>query len=201
MLELNQLSYGYTAFPLFKALTASLRSGAWLYVRGPNGAGKSTLLKIVVGLIRPQAGQITWQGKDIESGLSDYHQQLVYVSHFNGLTEALTLRENLSLDWHWHPACETRLESALLQFNLDKKLDERVANLSKGQQRKAALLRLWMTQARLWVLDEPFTALDQDAIQILTDKIHAHLLTGGQVVLTSHQPVNLPAHLQVELHL
>ncbi len=199
MLHIQNISYGYTDFPLFKSISTKISSGEWLHICGPNGVGKSTLLKIIVGLIRPQMRQIQWQGHGIETDLKGYQHQLVYISHQNGLSEALTLQENLALDWHWHDACEVDLELGLMHFQLDGFLKMTVANLSKGQQRKAALLRLWMTRARLWVLDEPFTALDSASTQVLMDKLKGHLISGGQVVLTSHLPVRLPSRSKVEL--
>lgn len=199
MLQLKNISYAYPNLPLFKSLVTKIIPGQWLHIVGANGSGKSTLLKIIVGLIKPQIGEVRWQGHLIEDDLNTYQQHLVYISHQNGLSEALTLQENLVLDWHWHEKCDASLKLGLTHFQLENFLKMPVANLSKGQQRKAALLRLWMTRAKLWVLDEPFTSLDSDAARILACKLQMHLSTGGKVVLTSHQPVDLPRHSQVLL--
>lgn len=191
MIQVENLCGGYGDLPLFESVCLVLPEASWVHVQGANGSGKSTLLKILIGLMRPQFGRITWDGINIEVCLSEYQQQLVYVGHLNGLSEALTVEENLHLDWQYHLEAESSLLEGLRAFELYPVRNKIIAHLSKGQQRKVALLRLWLTRAKLWVLDEPFTALDEGSRQILLDKLEQHLMTGGQLILTSHQTVNL----------
>jgi heme exporter protein A len=201
MIQVENLSVAYADTPLFASVCFELPHTSWLHVQGANGAGKSTLLKVLVGLMRPQSGHVTWNGLKIESCLSEYQQQLVYVGHQNGLSEALTVHENLQLDWQYHSGAKPSLVRGLEAFKLLDVQKKVVANLSKGQQRKVALLRLWLTQAQLWVLDEPFTALDEESRQVLLDKFQQHLEAGGQLIVTSHQALSLPKLTRIELNL
>lgn len=199
MLEWQQLSFGYDENLLFSDLKGSLLPGQWLMIRGPNGAGKSSLLRLLVGLMMPTQGQVLWQKLSIHQQGTLYHQQLLYLGHANGLTDVLTLEEQLAFDGHWTNSNTKGLQEGMDQLQLDAWKHVPIAKLSKGQQRKAALLRLWYTQAKLWVLDEPFASLDQASTQGLQQCLARHLELGGLLILTSHQEVELDQKRQIEL--
>lgn len=190
MIQVKALTFGYEAHPLFCDLHFTVEAGQCLHIQGCNGVGKTTVLKVLLGLLRPHAGEILWHQKSMVDHLESYLDQVVYIGHQNGLTRALTLQENIQLDWHYGPAIQNALAAGLQALALENYLMTTVATLSKGQQRKAALLRLWMTQARLWILDEPFASLDSQAQAHVEQRMQKHLDIGGGIVMTSHQPVH-----------
>ncbi|MFT4059989.1 MAG: cytochrome c biogenesis heme-transporting ATPase CcmA [Legionella sp.] len=190
MLNVFNLSFDYQEQPLLKEVTFHLPVGGLLHLRGANGAGKTTLLKLIAGLYRPIHGEIRFLGREIHSNLREYQQQLCFVGHKTGINLSLTVRENCFFDLHYHKQSLKELASI---FKLERYLDLSCALLSAGQKRQVGLLRLWMSQAKLWLLDEPLVALDAKALELLMAKIADHRAQGGAVVLTSHQTLPLDA--------
>lgn len=180
--------------PLFDGLGFRLDSGQLLHLRGANGAGKTSLLRLLCGLSRPEAGQILWNATPIDVQAEVFRQDLFYLGHHNALQEALTVDDNLAfyaaLAGAEPNAADTG--SALERMGLRGCQRRLVRHLSQGQKRRVALSRLMLNRASLWVLDEPFVALDQNSITLLAGVIAAHLQGGGMAVLTSHQPVDIP---------
>ncbi|HXH02391.1 MAG TPA: cytochrome c biogenesis heme-transporting ATPase CcmA [Candidatus Competibacteraceae bacterium] len=179
---------------LFRELHLELGPGRALQVEGANGAGKTSLLRILCGLTPPRAGEVRWRGLDIRRCREDYHASLLYLGHQPGLKDELTALENLRFAHalHGHTHEEQALEAALDQVGLYGYEDVPVRALSAGQRRRVALARLWLNRAPLWVLDEPFTAIDRRGIVALEQVMAGHLGRGGLLILTSHQPVELP---------
>ena len=178
---------------LFDRVGFRLEGGELLYLRGANGAGKTSLLRILCGLAPAEAGQVLWNGTSIRELGESYRQDLYYLGHHNALQEGLTVLENLSFyaalaGETADPASRAR---ALTHLGLQGCQRRLVRHLSQGQKRRVALSRLMLTRASLWVLDEPFVALDQGAITVLAELIAAHLQRGGLAVLTSHQQVDI----------
>ncbi|EBX9004062.1 cytochrome c biogenesis heme-transporting ATPase CcmA, partial [Salmonella enterica subsp. enterica serovar Hvittingfoss] len=153
---------------------------------GGNGAGKTTLLRLLTGLARPDGGEVYWQGEPLRRVRDSFHRSLLWIGHQPGIKTRLTARENLHF---FHPGDGARLPEALAQAGLAGFEDVPVAQLSAGQQRRVALARLWLTRAALWVLDEPFTAIDVNGVARLTRRMAAHTAQGGMVILTTHQPL------------
>jgi len=180
---------------LFAGLEFSLQQGALLYVRGPNGSGKTTLLRMLCGLVAPAAGEICWRGEAIRGRCETYLQQLFYLGHLGALKDELTGIENLriSASLAGREVSEEQALEALQGMGLVACEDLPVKFLSQGQKRRVALARLLLSDAALWILDEPFTALDQLAIERLQTVMAAHLARGGIVVLTTHQEVAITA--------
>ena len=180
--------------PLFDGLGFRLDSGQLLHLRGANGAGKTSLLRLLCGLSRPEAGQILWNATPIDVQAEVFRQDLFYLGHHNALQEALTVDDNLAfyaaLAGAEPNAADTG--SALERMGLRGCQRRLVRHLSQGQKRRVALSRLMLNRASLWVLDEPFVALDQNSITLLAGVIAAHLQGGGMAVLTSHQQVDIP---------
>ncbi len=188
---------------LFSGVSFELESGTLLHVCGRNGSGKTTLLRALCGLLVPDAGEIRWQREDSRRLGEDYHADLLYCGHLNGIKGDLTGIENLRVATilDGSPVDEGRLWSALEQMGLAGCENLPAMALSQGQKRRVALARLLVSKAPLWILDEPFTALDADAVDLLLRLIAGHVSNGGIVVLTTHQEVPLTSGRVQRLHL
>ncbi len=193
MLEARDLTAIRGDRRLFAALSFVAEAGQLLHVRGPNGSGKTTLLRILCGLTRPIEGELSWRGRAIRSGDDEFCRDLLYFGHRPAIKDELDAVENL------------RIASTLAGRSIDRETARRALStmgladhddlpvklLSQGQRRRVALARLLVSDARLWVLDEPFTALDVIAIEGLREAIGEHLRRRGVIVLTTHQIVDL----------
>jgi heme exporter protein A len=193
MLEIQTLACERGGLRLFSDLSISLSGGGMLRVRGANGAGKTTLLRTLAGLTRPSAGTVRWRGNPIDD---DYRREMLFLGHAPAVKDDLTVAENLVYALRIggvEPSgaqCERALES--LGIVRLAALPARV--LSQGQRRRAALARLALSaQVPLWLLDEPFTALDGAGILAVSGLCAGHLARGGLLVLTSHQDVDIVA--------
>ncbi len=178
---------------IFTDLNFSLAAGQILQVEGHNGSGKTTMLRILCGLTLPSEGEIRWCGEDIRKNLAEYYAQLAYVGHAPGIKGELTPLENLELARSMsRPRKEADAEQVLERLQLPAYCDDVLChNLSAGQRRRVALGRLLMLDARLWVLDEPFTALDPGGRKLVEELLSGHAQEGGMAVLTTHHVVNL----------
>jgi heme exporter protein A len=194
MLSVAQLACVRGDRPLFSGLDFSLTSGACLHIAGENGAGKTSLLRMLCGLTPPEAGEICWHGQRISELAESYRATLLYLGHHNALKDDLTALENLriSASLSGMPLDEDTALDLLWRSGLADREDLPVRVLSQGQKRRVALARLLMSQAALWILDEPFVALDVAAVDWLAGVIGAHVAAGGMAVMTSHQEVTIP---------
>ncbi len=189
MLEARELLCERDERTLFSGLSFTLNAGEWVQITGSNGAGKTTLLRLLTGLSRPDAGDVLWQGQPLHQVRDSYHQNLLWIGHQPGIKTRLTALENLHF-YHRDGDTAQCLE-ALAQAGLAGFEDIPVNQLSAGQQRRVALARLWLTRATLWILDEPFTAIDVNGVDRLTQRMAQHTEQGGIVILTTHQPLNV----------
>lgn len=188
MLNVNQLCFDYPDKPLLYNIQFSVSPGALLHLRGNNGSGKTTLLKLLAGLLSPTAGDILWGTDSILLDLRTYQQNLCYVGHKTGVNPLLTVKENCYFDVISHRS--SRSDVACIQtLGLESVMDVPCGLLSEGQRRRVGLLRLLLSKTPLWLLDEPFVALDQQTLSILMKIINAHIEQKGIIVLTSHQPL------------
>ncbi|MEW6707849.1 MAG: cytochrome c biogenesis heme-transporting ATPase CcmA [Pseudomonadota bacterium] len=181
---------------LFQGLHFELHPGQLMWVRGPNGRGKTSLLRLLAGLARPETGRIEGRARP-RSGAS------LYLAHANALKDDLSALEALQFlaRLHGADAGATACETALRRFGLHGRRHAPVRTLSQGQRRRVALSRLLMQpSARLWILDEPFDALDADASAILNHTLAGHVRGGGAVVLTSHLDPSLDELSPVHFH-
>lgn len=181
---------------LFSGLNFTLEPGALLRVAGANGSGKTSLLRLVCGLTPAARGEVRWEGSNIRALKEEYARRLVYVGHAHALKDELTARENLQISSELAGLRTSPQEAshALERFGVGMcaRLPARV--LSQGQRRRTALARLALSSAiPLWVLDEPFTALDVAAVEDLQALIAQHIAARGCVVLTTHQEVAIAA--------
>ncbi|CAK9885501.1 MAG: Cytochrome c biogenesis ATP-binding export protein CcmA [Candidatus Erwinia impunctatus] len=175
---------------LFNMLTVTIKPGEIVQIAGENGAGKTSLLRILAGLSKGEHGEVRWNGQSIEHDRQRFHTELIYLGHQSGIKTVLTAAENLHF---YHPhATFSDVMLALDKVGLMGYEESVVATLSAGQQRRVALARLCLTQARLWILDEPLTALDQSRVAALMMHFQTHLAGQGMVLLTTHQALPLP---------
>ncbi|MGK3141411.1 cytochrome c biogenesis heme-transporting ATPase CcmA [Pantoea sp. C2G6] len=190
MLEIITLSCIRDERSLFQQLSFRVSAGDIVQIEGPNGAGKTSLLRLLAGLSRPEQGEIRWQQQPIQQQRETWHQAMLYLGHQPGVKSVLSALENLRF---FHPDCSDALIfTALEEVDLTGDEEVPVAQLSAGQQRRVALARLWLSKARLWILDEPLTAIDKAGVEKLMMKFTQHADNGGAVILTTHQ--DLPAH-------
>jgi heme exporter protein A len=184
---------------LFRDLSFEVAAGVCLHVAGENGAGKTSLLRILCGLLSPNAGEVRWRSESTRSLREAYWAELVYVGHLNGVKDDLSAAENVrfAAALSGHPAATERIAAGLAALGLSGFEDRPARTLSQGQRRRIALTRLFLAaSAPLWILDEPFTALDTRGVAVLVELIAAHAARGGIVVLTTHQDVPLPTAVQ-----
>lgn len=177
---------------LFSGLELSLAAGEALQVVGPNGCGKTTLLRAVCGLTRPERGTLMFRGASLNGNPQAFRSELLYIGHENGLKFELTALENLRA--LRDIAARQRglsLDAALQRTGLEGFEDRPVRTLSSGQRRRVALARLLVARASLWLLDEPFTALDQAGARLVNVLVEEHLDAGGGIIFTSHIPLRL----------
>ncbi|WBS00971.1 cytochrome c biogenesis heme-transporting ATPase CcmA [Pseudoduganella sp. SL102] len=187
---------------LFSGVALELFPHDVLRVTGSNGSGKTTLLRMLAGLRRPDAGDVSWHGADIAANAACYRDALLYIGHAPGIKDCLTAWENLayagSLDG---PDARRTALAALDRVGLGPQADLRVQALSQGQRRRVALARLHLPLPRpVWILDEPFVGLDCAATDTLCAAMQAHRDGGGIVVYTTHQDAGPPdvRHLGME---
>jgi heme exporter protein A len=198
MLEAAELECERGARILFRGVSFVLRPGELLRVAGANGSGKTSLLRILCGLARPSAGEVRWKGQPIGSLREDYARELAYIGHAPAVKDDLTPRENLEISCRLagRAASGEALAAALERLGVP---ELPVRKLSQGQRRRAALARLLVSEAPLWLLDEPFAALDAEGISNLNGLMEKQVDRGGAVVYTTHQEVAIRSTRVVDL--
>lgn len=201
LLETRDLSCVKDDRVLFEGLNVSLSAGQILLVEGKNGSGKTSLLRILTGLSLPEEGEVLWQGESIGQVGPDYYEQVNYVGHHDGVKRDLTCLENLRLVQAMGKPQPIELDDALETVNLYRFGENFVSTLSAGQKRRLALARLVVTEAKLWIMDEPFTSLDKASMAMFQNMFEDHLETGGVIVMTSHHDIEMPGSDVVRLDL
>lgn len=188
MLTVSELACSRGPRTLFHDVSFTVAPGQWLHVQGDNGVGKTTLLRAVCGLGTRDQGQVQWKHDQPQAA------NLTYLGHQLGLKDDLSPLENLRFDGALHARSgEAQGKAALRRLGLGAHLNTPVKRLSQGQKRRCALARLLTSAAPLWVLDEPFVALDDAATETLTQVLNEHLAQQGAILLSSHQAVHLNA--------
>lgn len=203
-LEISELACTRGERALFSNINAVIRRGSALRVAGANGSGKTSLLRILCGLACPAAGEVRWGGRNIRRIREEFGSQLIYLGHANGVKDDLAAWENVVVAATMGGCRVTReaAYAALEQLGLGPEAELPTRALSQGQRKRVALARLQLgAQQPLWILDEPFTALDHDAVAALCATLNLHIAGGGAVIYTTHQELVLDAEHFLRLDL
>ena len=193
MLEVSNLACTRGDHRLFSGLNFTLNAGQIMLVQGKNGSGKTSLLRIMCGFIMPDEGDIVWRGVRIRELDEDYYGELLYLGHLNAIKDELSALENLriSAGLSGVELEEAEAMEALRRMGLRGREMLPTKVLSQGQRRRVALARLLVSDAKLWILDEPLTALDVGAVALVQELITEHLAQQGMVIFTTHQPLQV----------
>ena len=186
---------------LFEHLDIHLDAGQMLVVEGPNGCGKTSLLRILTGLRLADGGEVLWRQQPIDRLAGDYFEQVNYIGHHDGVKHELSCLENLRLARAMGVPSSLDLDDVLEQVNLYAYGETEAGSLSAGQKRRLALARLLATDARLWILDEPFTSLDKASMALFSELFEQQLERQGVIVMTSHHEISLPRQALQRLQL
>ncbi|GAB1266252.1 cytochrome c biogenesis heme-transporting ATPase CcmA [Aurantivibrio infirmus] len=181
---------------LFSDLSIEIEAGDIIQVQGPNGSGKTSLLKILTGISSDYEGSISWKNQNLQTALFDFRNNLLFIGHLPAVKRSLTPTENL--DWFIgmsggfvsgsKPAV---IRGALASVSLQGYEDVPCYTLSAGQMRRVALARLYLSRAPVWILDEPFTAIDIAGVESLRSRMLEHVSGGGVIILTTHQDLGI----------
>lgn len=189
---------------LFNDINFDINPGDAMRVAGTNGSGKTSLLRMLCGLAFPASGEVRWNGRNIRSVREEFGSQLIYLGHANGVKDDLVAWENIVVasTLSGTPVDRDQACDALEQLGLGRAAELPTRALSQGQRKRVALARLRIgMKMPLWILDEPFTALDQNAVAELCGTLNQHLAQGGMVIYTTHQEIKLDAQRSLHLDL
>lgn len=198
MLEIQTLECVRDDRLLFNDLSFTVADAEVLQIEGPNGSGKTSLLRIICGLRLPEAGQVMWQGESISANREDYYANMVYIGHLPCIKADLTVMENVRslLDTRSLTLSNMVIEAALAKVGLASYEDVQGKALSSGQRRRILLAFIELAQAKLWILDEPLTALDVQGVDLMESMILEHRAAGGSVVFTTHHGMQLDCEMR-----
>ena len=174
---------------LFKSLNFELSAGQLIRILGNNGSGKSSLLKIITGILKPFSGEVCWNNQNINHQRLIFSRDLTYIGHKPAVKTELTVTENLfaNMGLRGQSIDRITIEQTLELLSLKQYRSVQAGYLSQGQQRRIALCRLWLEKTGLWVLDEPYTSLDKQAVALVNTQINQAVAKGTMVIFTSHQ--------------
>lgn len=176
---------------LFDELSFDVHAGNILQIEGANGTGKTSLLRILAGLSQPYSGQVLYKQQAISQASDEFNADLLFLGHLAGIKGEMTAEENLEFYLTMHGLDKTKSEATLAEVNLLGFEDALAAHLSAGQHRRIALARLWQSNSKIWILDEPFTAIDKAGVKKLEQLFVKHAQNGGAVILTTHQDLSI----------
>ncbi|MDH5388390.1 MAG: cytochrome c biogenesis heme-transporting ATPase CcmA [Gammaproteobacteria bacterium] len=197
LLETRQLECVRDDRLLFRDLSINLSEGEILQVEGANGSGKTSLLRILCGLRLAEAGQVLWQGEDVSDVREDYYASMIYIGHLPCIKGDLTTLENIRslLDTRSQSAPIEEIDAALTKVGLSGFDDVPSKALSSGQRRRILLAFLLLSKTRLWILDEPLTALDVQGVALVESMLMEHREAGGSAIFTTHHGMQLPCEM------
>ncbi|HJP39025.1 MAG: cytochrome c biogenesis heme-transporting ATPase CcmA [Gammaproteobacteria bacterium] len=186
---------------LFEELSFQVDAGSLLLVRGTNGSGKTTLLRVLSGLTRPETGHVQWCGESIEKTRQAFTAALAYFGHADGLKADLTVTQNLEFSARLYGRSGEQVSGLLKALNLSQCAQLETRYLSAGQKRRTALARVLMSNATLWLLDEPVTNLDSVGRDYVEDRLREHIAGGGLAIAATHEDIRLASESPDEIFL
>ena len=188
MLLINNLSFTRGRTKIFEHLNLSLSKGSIIQIKGNNGSGKTTFLQSLLNILEPEIGEIFWEGKNINKGIFNFYKETTFIMDQSSATKYLTVLDNINF-WKGLSSSTISNDKILLlleSFNLKQYKNTKVMHLSSGEIKKLELLRLIFEQKMFWVLDEPYTHLDDTSTQILNQTFQDHVINNGIIIFTSH---------------
>ncbi len=187
---------------LFQELSFILEDGGLLQIDGYNGSGKSSLLQMCIGLIQATEGNVSWNGEDIRDCRYQFQSNMTYFGHTNGVKTGLTALENMKV-MHALSGFKSRIDYSLIlkQIGLAGMEDVLLSRMSAGQKRRIGLTRIFMASSKLWLLDEPFNALDKNGKKIIEQLIVEHCKADGMVIFATHQAMEIDGYPLQHIHL
>ena len=183
LLEVKNISLSRNDNSILSNINLELNTSSVINIHGRNGCGKTSLLKIIVGITEPTGGVIN------NNILSNDNKNITYIGHKHGIKNNLTLSENILFEPSIYNDKHKNIDDMIKRYQMDKYKDYLSKNLSHGQQKKISLIKASLCNARVWVIDEPYSALDKDAIKTLDSCIDEHLSNQGSVIMTNHEPI------------
>ncbi len=189
MLLAQNISLLRSDIKIFENINLSLNSGKIIILRGKNGSGKTSLIKTVLNLFEPSSGSIYWKGKLLKNNLYDYYNHLTYIADKTSSLRQLSINENIKI---WKSTCLSKIDfkqidNVLSTLKLIDLKNKKVNTLSLGEIKKLELIRLIIENKKIWILDEPFTNLDSESIDVLVQTFEDHCKNDGSVIFSSHQ--------------
>ena len=178
---------------LFQNLSFALNPGELLILEGSNGSGKTSLMRAIVGMLELEAGAIEWDGVPVHKNRQRFHGSLVWMAHRVGFKADLTLLENLRFEAALRPSSDKDLDEILQRLGIERLTRLPLRSLSAGQQRRVSLARMLLSNAPLWLMDEPFTNLDRTGRELVIELVEEHVQAGGMCVIAAHQDVVIDA--------
>ncbi len=198
MLTCTEVSCNYGNRRIFEGVSFDAGEGALIVLHGHNGTGKTSLLHMVAGLKKPLVGRINWHGKEIAEAIDDRDLGITFIGHETLAKPDLTVLENINF-WASLNGDRNSIPFALEKFGLEKYVDMRCSELSRGWQKRVALARLIFCAADLWVLDEPYNNLDHEVSRLLDTLIAEKISVGGIVILSSHMYVPIESAIKLNI--
>ena len=188
LIEIDNISLLRNEKSILENISFQIKKSKALNLYGLNGSGKTSLLKIIVGMTEPTSGFI----KNI-SGDEDLFKKTIYIGHKYGTKGNLTVEENLSYALTINSKnSQLAIKKALETYKMTQQKSMLTKNLSHGQQKKVSLMKTLITNSLLWVIDEPYSALDEESINIFNDTTKEYLENGGALIMTSHKKIKEP---------
>ena len=189
MLIVKDLSIQRLEKTIFENISLSLSPRNIIFLKGKNGSGKTTLLKAILNIIEPSFGSIYWKGKLLKKNLYDFYNHVTYIPDTTTSLKKLTIKDNINIwkKFFISDINNAQIETALRTLKLDNNLNKKVGTLSFGETKKLEFLRLIIENKNVWILDEPFSNLDDDSIELMKQTFEDHCAKEGSIIFSSHQ--------------
>ncbi len=201
MLIVKDLSIQRLEKTIFENISLSLSPRNIIFLKGKNGSGKTTLLKAILNIIEPSFGSIYWKGKLLKKNLYDFYNHVTYIPDTTTSLKKLTITDNINIwkKFFISDINNAQIETALRTLKLDNNLNKKVGTLSFGETKKLEFLRLIIENKNVWILDEPFSNLDDDSIELMKQTFEDHCAKEGSIIFSSHQNPGIYVTEEMEL--